>query len=234
MLPLVHLWVSLDKSGCPLNACKILLSLRMYCRPEVPCKFIVMRGFHDSECMPCVPTTFLTVNLSLVFFFFFSSYRLLSSISFPSLLVQTVTDDGFSSRLASFLLFFQEKNLLPAPPVQVHEQVSSMLCTDGVVCWLLYPNNGKEQQAWEDVTRENDYHAHSKKNPFTLAWNTKPNQTKPNQTSVLSRVCPFICTPGSSTCHPQVCWGCYSFSLVWKVNCSKSQPIREILASVIV
>ncbi|ELR44497.1 Anoctamin-4 [Bos mutus] len=51
---------------------------------------------------------------------------LLSSISFPSLLVQTVTDDGFSSRLASFLLFFQEKNLLPAPPVQVHEQVGQM------------------------------------------------------------------------------------------------------------
>ncbi|KAH0616784.1 hypothetical protein JD844_028174 [Phrynosoma platyrhinos] len=51
---------------------------------------------------------------------------LLSSISFPSLLVHTVTDDGFSSRLASFLLFFQEKNLLPAPPVQVPEQVSNV------------------------------------------------------------------------------------------------------------
>lgn len=111
--------------------------LPMGCRPEVPCKSIVMRGFHDSKCMPCAPTTLLTVNLSLVFFFFFSSYRLLSSISFPSLLVQTVTDDGFSSRLASFLLFFQEKNLLPAPPVQVHEQVSSMLRTDGLLTTVL-------------------------------------------------------------------------------------------------
>jgi len=65
-----------------------------------------------------LPVTVLLISLLVSSF---TSYRLLSSISFPSLLVHTVTDDGFSSRLASFLLFFQEKNLLPAPPIQVHE-----------------------------------------------------------------------------------------------------------------
>lgn len=64
----------------------------------------------------------LIVNLFLVSSS--TSYRILSSISFPSLLVHTVTDDGFSSRLASFLLFFQEKILLPASALQDPEQVS--------------------------------------------------------------------------------------------------------------
>lgn len=71
---------------------------------------------HQSLCG--FPVTVLLISLLVSSS---TSYRLLSSISFPSLLVHTVTDDGFSSRLASFLLFFQEKNLLPAPPIQVHE-----------------------------------------------------------------------------------------------------------------